>query len=610
MESEKPEQPKKPFGRSLSDFGVLKPGERKLLEACRVGQLAILSNSVPWPLPLLAPVQALGPVLTPLREERVPITETNCVRADFLRFLLLGGDEQAPVHEHGVMLHGAYVVGELMLRSCSIPASVLLKRCFLPAQISAEDARVSGVFGLTGSHLVEGLAADRLKCTASIFLRDGFRVEGQVRLLGAEIGGNLDCSGGHFELKSIYAFSADRVSVTGSVHLREGFTAKGEVRLLGAQIGSNLDCSGGFFEFSGGHVLSVDGANVAGTVHLNKGFAAKGKVRLQGVQIGGDLDCIDGHFQLGKSDALSLRGAVVRGHWHLCGLSQSVRVDASHADVGVLIDELKAWAKGSTLDGLRYGALGGVAPTDGEGRVKWLHEQSEAHLNVEEFRPQPWRQMQRVLREMGHTEDAKQVGIAYEKHQRKIGRVGQSAEGKNFIAAWWRRVTSRTAHFIFGMLAGYGYRPMRLVTWMLAVWLACGAAYWHLSLAPYRAIAPSAPLIFQDANYINCQPDQPGPPQPPANWYLCDELRSEYATFSPLAYSLDLMLPVVDLGQEKAWGAFIPAANAVWWKELFTHWAPGHVVRLITWFQILFGWVSSLLLVAIISGFSRRNDES
>src|SRR5699024_9317932 len=151
-----------------------------------VGEIAALGDVVPWPMPLLAPVQALGPVLFPLREERVPITETKYVRADFLRFLLLGGDEQAPVHEHGVMLQGAYVAGELMLRSCSIPVSMMLQECFLPEQISAEDARVSGVLGLTGSHLAEGLAADRLKCTASIFLRGGFRVQGQVRLLGAE----------------------------------------------------------------------------------------------------------------------------------------------------------------------------------------------------------------------------------------------------------------------------------------------------------------------------------------------------------------------------------------------------------------------------------------
>lgn len=535
MESEKP---KKPFGRSLGDFGVLKPGERKLLEACRVGKPALLGAEMP----------------------NSP-TDASRVRAEFLRFLLLGGDEQAPVHERGVQLQGAYVEGELMLRSCRISSSLMLQKCFFSKEFIAQDTSVSGLFGLSGSHLAAGLYADRLQCVAGVFLRNGFVAKKQVRLLGAQIGGDLDCSGGYFEDEERDALNANQANIAGSVILNQGFKAKGEVQIMRAQIGCGLYCSDARFEALSGSALTID-------------------------------------------------STVVRGAWFLNDLERPACIDASHTDVAVLVDDLKSWSKGSTLDGLRYGALGGRASTNGEERIAWLHKQPDTQLNAEDFRPQPWRQLQRVLREMGHTEDAKQVGIAFEKHQRKIGRVGLSAKDKNFIAAWWRRVTTRGAHFIFGLLAGYGYRPMRLVTWMLAVWLACGAAYWHLSLAPYRAIAPSAPLIFQDENYINCQPDQPGPPQPPANWYLCDELRSEYATFSPLAYSLDLMLPVVDLGQEKAWGAFIPAANAVWWKELFTHWAPGHVVRLITWFQILFGWVSSLLLVAIISGFSRRNDES
>ena len=31
---------------------------------------------------------------------------------------------------------------------------------------------------------------------------------------------------------------------------------------------------------------------------------------------------------------------------------------------------------------------------------------------------------------------------------------------------------------------------------------------------------------------------------------LCKSLPAEYTTFSPLAYSLDILLPLVDLGQK------------------------------------------------------------
>jgi hypothetical protein len=33
----------------------------------------------------------------------------NRVRADFLRFLMLGGDKDAPIHEKGVQLQGAWM---------------------------------------------------------------------------------------------------------------------------------------------------------------------------------------------------------------------------------------------------------------------------------------------------------------------------------------------------------------------------------------------------------------------------------------------------------------------------------------------------------------------
>src|SRR6218665_2537474 len=85
-------------GRSLSDLLPLLPGEQTLLLACRQGEVAVLGTSVPE-----APLATLR------------------IRAAFLRFLLLGGDSQAPVHERGVQLVGAYVTGSLDLGGCRIP---------------------------------------------------------------------------------------------------------------------------------------------------------------------------------------------------------------------------------------------------------------------------------------------------------------------------------------------------------------------------------------------------------------------------------------------------------------------------------------------------------
>lgn len=165
-------------GRSLRDFLPLLSGEQALLQACQRGEVARLSTTLP---------EAANDMVR--------------VRAAFLRFLLLGGDDQAPVHERGVRLAGAYVEGRLDLAGCRIPHNVDLKHCRFTDQLFAQDARVAGLMTLEGSYLPQGADADRLQCDGGLFLRGGFKTAGEVRLLGAQIGGNLECRGGQFEVE-------------------------------------------------------------------------------------------------------------------------------------------------------------------------------------------------------------------------------------------------------------------------------------------------------------------------------------------------------------------------------------------------------------------------
>ena len=471
--------------RRLSDFLPLGPAEQLLLDCCRVGEMARLAEQRP----------------------EAPDT-TNRIRASFLRFLLLGGDEQAPVHERGVRISGYWVEGRLDLGGCAVPFGATLVHSHFAGLLFAQDARLSGPLSLAGSCLSRGMNADRVQVNGGMFLRGGFLAKHEVRLLGAQIGGNLDCCDGQFEVKAGAALSAER--------------------------------------------------------------------------------------------------AVVKGVLFLRGLKAAVRLDLSHAEVGVLADEVDAWAPGSVLDGFRYGALGGDAPTSGAERLAWLHKQPEEDLGAN-FRPQPWRQLQRVLHEMGHHEDAKQIGIAFQDRLRAIGRIGQSPPTTSPRVARVRRVFAEGAHFCFGKLALYGFRPTRLLAWMAGVWLVCGALFWLLALPPFSALAPSDPLVFQNPAYEECMP----PPEkllPPGNWFLCGKLRSEYATFSPFAFSLDILLPLVDLGQEKYWGAFVPTPMPGVTEEIL-NWSSGHAARLLIWFETLFGWVCSLLLAAIVSGLARRSEE-
>jgi len=93
------------------------------------------------------------------------------------------------------------------------------------------------------------LGAERMVVRGSVFLRNGFYAEGLVSLKGAEIGGDLDCTTAAFRNPAQtlsfgggVALGAEHVVTKGSVYFRNGFEADGDVDLIGAQIGGNLVC--------------------------------------------------------------------------------------------------------------------------------------------------------------------------------------------------------------------------------------------------------------------------------------------------------------------------------------------------------------------------------
>jgi hypothetical protein len=625
---------KRANGRNLKDFGELLHAEKILLASCALGEVAWIGVDVPI-------------------DDSAP---EKVIRASFLRFLLLGGDEQAPVHEKGVQLCGASIQEKLSIENCLVLHGMSLVKCKFDQPIITRDAHIAGLLNLSGSYLLQGLHADRLRCDSDFLLRDGFRTLAEVRLIGAKIGGSLSCRGGYFDHTEGRALSADGVVVNGGVFLNKPFKATGTVRLLGAQVGGDLECSGGQFEPIEGYALNADGVFVKGCVFLNKSFKATGTVRLVGAQIGGNLECSGGQLEPKEGDAFCADGAVVKGDVYmkeqfkangtvrfvaaqiggnlvcsdlqfsaniqdvlllqtatiknclfLRALTAPARIDATSAQIGVLVDEPTTWAKGSILNGLVYRTLSGTAPTNAASRIAWLKQQSDKDLGEDDakqgFRPQPWKQLQKVLREMGHEADAREVGIAFENQLRKADRIGQitnASKAKDIIPVA-RRQCLRGLHWLFGVLAGYGYRPMRLLMSLVMVWLFCALVYWWLALPPYNALGPTDPLVFQNPDYAACSTECKG------NWMLCDKLPAEYTTFSPLAYSLDILLPLVDLGQEKTWGALVPTPKLNLFNELFAL-SPAHWVRLLNWFEILFGWVASLLFVAIVSGMSRRSE--
>ena len=400
----------------------------------------------------------------------------------------------------------------------------------------------------------DALSADRLKVKGGVFLGDGFTAKGEVRLLGADIGGNLECSGGSFENPDGYALNADGVNTKGHVFLREGFAAEGQVRLLGADIGRDLDCGGGSFENPDGNALTGDGLKTTGNVFLRGGFTAKGEVRLLGVDIGGGLSCTGGSFENPSGYALNADNAKITGALFLRDLAAPPKgaINLGHSDVGVLVDDEASWPSAGDLilDGFVYGALGGAAPTDAKARLEWLNRQPEG-----DFRPQPYEQLAKVLRGMGHERDAREIAIAKQEALRKSDRMG----------SW-----GRAWNYFLGATIGHGYKPWKALWYILGA-VIIGAVVFGLAFNN-DLMVPTKERIYLAESY----------PPPP----------SQYPRFQPFIYSLDVFLPIVDLHQESYW---LPNASTPW----------GWAVMGYMWLQILLGWVLTTVAVAGLTGLVR-----
>ena len=169
-------------------------------------------------------------------------------------------------------------------------------------------AHIAGVLDCSAAELRNdsgpALAADHLQVGQSVFLMDEFTATGAgepgaVRLPGARIAGVLDCSGAELRNDSGPALSADGLQVGQSVYLSGGFTATGAgepgaVRLPGARIAGDLDCSGAELRNDSGPALSAVRLQVDQSLYLSGEFTATGggagvAVDLRGARVGGAL---------------------------------------------------------------------------------------------------------------------------------------------------------------------------------------------------------------------------------------------------------------------------------------------------------------------------------
>jgi hypothetical protein len=380
-----------------------------------------------------------------------------------------------------VAADGMTVRGNLFLRyGFHAVIEVRLQR----AKIGLDLDCGGGTFG--GTRSGDALSADGAIVGGTVFFNQGFSARGNVRLVKADIGGALDCSGGRFEnppsvgdIESGYALSADNVVVSGTIFLNKGFTSKGGVRLLGAQVGGNLDCSAAAFENplmpgipQSGNALSADNVVVNGTVFFNSGFTCRGDVRLPGAEISGNLTCDSATFV----GSLLAEGVSVKGAMYWVDISDVAHtgLDLINTSVDSLVDDAKSWPARERLilDGFAYKRFSSSAPRDAKTRLDWLARQDP-------FTPQPYRQLAKVLSEEGDDWGGRQVLARMELLRRR-----QESRGRGWPARWW----SATKSVVLRRTVGYGYSPGRSLVWLILLvilgWPLYRAGYFAGNIAP------------------------------------------------------------------------------------------------------------------------------
>lgn len=516
---------------------------------------------------------------------------SRAVRAELIRFLILGGEEAPRLHEKGLRLSGAWVTGSLDLEGCRIPRDIGLADCRFEAAPVLRSAIIDTLF-LDGS-VLPGLEADRLEARGGIYLR-GARVTGMVRLSGARLGGALVCDSAVIEHGDAVALEAEGLEARGGVQLR-GAAIRGGVMLRGARLWGNLDAVGASIERQGAVALDGDALEVRGDVALRL-TRISDAVSLVGARIGGDADFRGGSFANPGALAVILKRSTVEGafFWR-DGVSVTGALSLNGATLGSIVDEPASWPGPGDLllNRCRYGGFLG-APVEADARLDWLARQDPTRWD-EDFWPQPYEQLSAVLLDMGHEEDARKVLIAKERLQRRARRV-RAAPAPWRAAIWCKDV-------LVGLTVGYGRQPLLAFGWLAAFWVIGTAVF--AAVAAHDALRPNIPLFLRAPEWVLCgtlapepvylpsiDQTRPGLAAPGQTQLACLRSQPEAASltrFNALMYSLDALLPVLETGQQEFW---VPDVRTPW----------GLAGRIYLYVQTIAGWALSLLAVAGFSG--------
>lgn len=484
----------------------LQENDRELIEAVRLGKVWQPNSKTPSPEDLANSAFVAG----------MPAIQAITIYA-----LCLGLWDGVEVDPKGININGARIEGKLDLSYATVRVPLKLMGCHFAKQVNISRANLP-FLALSSSRLEQGLHGDGARIASTLQCRNGFVSLKEVRLLGAEISGNMSFMGAKLDGKGRRALSAERIWVKGNVFCHNGFRVTG---------------------------------------------------------------------------AASFRGAHIDGQFYWQPKRWNGKLTLAHARVGQWRDGWtgRGWeCEGAPEIDLRdfvYGNfVAGASNTDAESRIAWVRA-----AQGDNFFPGLYETLTTVLRANGDDSGANNVARAKRRHQ-TAHRVRTSSGLHRFGWVWGH---------LLDLTTGYGYHPWRGVGTLL-VFLCVGAGIF-LDAGPTPKgsgiIKPAIAVVYtQPLERFTVDPagvkTSVGRTDSVTSHAIRYNLPIEYPPFNSFWYSLDTLIPLVDLSQETAWSPSpIGSIGTDFW---------GWMVLGYLYIHILAGWVLTTLTVVAMTGLIKK----
>ncbi|MFC5185134.1 membrane-associated oxidoreductase [Actinomadura harenae] len=392
---------------------------------------------------------------------------------------------------------GARITGRLNLRYATVEHAIRLWGCHFDDVPNLYGGHFRQV-NLSRSFL-PGLEAATIRVSGVLRITDAV-VPGPIELGGANIGGVLFMERARLGTPGSTAGKS-------ALHLNHatltddvwapGLQVHGRFRLVGARIGGSLNLEEAVLTRPGHTVLDATMATVAGDVR-GRLLRADGRVNLRGATIGGQLNLTRSRLSNPGDVALRASGCDIGEVWFKDAEPVVGEVSLRRSSLRLLNIPPRVWPEKVSLDGLSYAALTPRLPA--LARIEVFQRDRDGYV------PHSYEQLAAFYRRIGDEKAARNVQIAKQRHYRRT-------------LPWYGRAWG----YLQDWTIGYGYRPLRAAAWLAALW-AVGATVFALHHPP--------PLKAD-----------------------------EHPPFNAFAYALDLLLPIISLGQEDR---FAPHGGYQW----------------------------------------------